>query len=110
MGHLADVGDLADDGDLVEAEFVLALVVVDEGDGVHAELLIGQELLGDHVAGGASANDDCAHVIVAAAATSVPGPDAEEEAWGNDQRSAQESVERDDRNRNSNGSEPAEGE
>src|SRR5665213_910666 len=95
VGYGPDIGNLADDRDFVEPELVLALVVIDEGDGIESETGVGEELLGDHLASGTCADDDGAHVVIAAAAAGVPIADAEEETGRDDEGTRQEGVKRD---------------
>jgi hypothetical protein len=92
MCHATDIRNVANDWDLMEAKLVLSRIVVDKGDRVQAELLIGQELLGDHVAGGAGTDDDGAHVVIATTAAGVPGTNAEEQAGGDDECAGEKNV------------------
>src|SRR5665213_1805807 len=95
VGYGPDIGNLANDRDFVEPELVLALVVIDEGDGIESETGVGEELLGDHLASGTCTDDDGAHVVIAATAAGVPVADAEEETGRDDEGAHQEGVERD---------------
>lgn len=99
VGNFSYVRDFADDGDLVEPELVLTLVVINEGDGVETKARVGEEFLGDHLASGACSDDDRAHVVVATATTGVPVADSEEEPWGDDEGAGKEGVEGDDGDR-----------
>lgn len=100
MGDLADIRYAADDRDLMEAEPGLAWIVVDEGDGIETETWISEELLGNHLAGSASAHDYRPHVVVAPTTVRVPLADAEEKTRGDYEGAGKKRVEGDDGDRN----------
>ena len=106
VGYGPDIGNLANDRDFVEPELVLALVVIDEGDGIESETGVGEELLGDHLAGCAGTDDDGAHVVIAPTATGVPVTDAEEETRRDDEGAHEQGVECDYRDGNAVWREP----
>ena len=99
VGEAADVRERACNGELIEAYAILTLVIVDEGDRIHPQLRVRQQLLGDHLSGRTGADDDRTHIIPMPPTPGVPRPHSEEKSRGNDEGAGEETIDRQDRER-----------
>jgi len=97
VSDLTDVRYRTENWNVIQPMIRLPVVVVDEGDRIKTHFGIRQQLLGDHLAGRASADDDGADVISSASLLAVPGADAKEEARRDDEGARKETVDREDR-------------
>jgi hypothetical protein len=66
---------------IAQAMIVLAFVVVNEPNRIHAELRIQEELLHDHLAGGTGARDENMLLISIPAPASSSPSDTNQKAW-----------------------------
>src|SRR6185437_7823174 len=104
-----EVSKPAEHGDAGELEPVLGAVVVDEADRFDAELGVGEELLEDHLAGGAGTGDEGAADVAPASTLrpSAPAGHTRKEARGGEDEDGKEAVAEEDAKRDARGREVA---